>query len=567
MGSVIAAAGFFFFPLVELRPNVVASGIGFNLFELQDDARYVLLFGLALVPLVVAFREDRLTRGWILALLGALMMTLTLWLPTLEGVNLIENAAQYLEEGQPVTNPRLLPSIGIALGVFGGFIVSFSGVIDLQAAGTSRLVIFIAGSLGFVGIYFLFRNGSLDTYSLLQEYYTRGTTLNIRFIEHTIFVTVSLLVGTILGIALGLWASRSKAVAPVILYAVGIIQTVPSLALFGILLVPLAQLGDQSFESTLLIFAVTGVVSAFQIGLLVFIGNRFGRIFNFILLISTTLVATIPLSLFVIVLVSFLFEIISKLLIEDEYAGQATLVGAIFLFTFIAWIVRRRGIAFTRFSLVGSVLDLFTGLTGRLSGNEPTDKRLEPVNYERRLAYDLILGTVIAVVFGLALFFDATNDFFANESSISTIELRDLGVKGIGVTPALIALTLYSLLPLVRNTYAGLNNVDPAIIDSGKGMGMTPRQIFFSIELPLAFPIIMAGVRNAGVALVGIGAVASAIGAGGLGDFIFRGIVNTSLDNILLGTIPAILFAFGLDFGLRAIELLLTSPGIRQAGQ
>jgi osmoprotectant transport system permease protein len=131
------------------------------------------------------------------------------------------------------------------------------------------------------------------------------------------------------------------------------------------------------------------------------------------------------------------------------------------------------------------------------------------------------------------------------------------------VAPALVALTLYSLLPLVRNTYAGLENVDNAIIDSGRGMGMTPAQIFFQIELPLAFPVIMAGVRNAGVALVGIGTVATVIGAGGLGDFVIQGIVNTSIDQILLGALPAIALAMVLDALLRFVEGLLTSPGIR----
>ena len=92
---------------------------------------------------------------------------------------------------------------------------------------------------------------------------------------------------------------------------------------------------------------------------------------------------------------------------------------------------------------------------------------------------------------------------------------------------------------------------------------MTPSQRFFQIELPIAIPVIMAGVRNAGVSLVGIGAVASVIGAGGLGDFILQGIINTSIDQIMLGAIPAVLLAAVLDAGLRGLERLMTSPGIR----
>ena len=95
-------------------------------------------------------------------------------------------------------------------------------------------------------------------------------------------------------------------------------------------------------------------------------------------------------------------------------------------------------------------------------------------------------------------------------------------------------------------------------------MGMTTTQIFFQIELPLAFPIIMAGVRNAGISLVGIAAVASIIGAGALGDFILLGVNTTSVDLILLGAIPAIILAVILDAMMQILEELLTSPGIQR---
>ena len=95
-------------------------------------------------------------------------------------------------------------------------------------------------------------------------------------------------------------------------------------------------------------------------------------------------------------------------------------------------------------------------------------------------------------------------------------------------------------------------------------MGMTPAHIFFQIELPLAFPVIMAGVRNAGISLVGIAAVASVVGAGALGDFILLGVNTTSIDQILLGAIPAVVLAVFLDAILQILEGLFTSPGIRQ---
>jgi ABC-type proline/glycine betaine transport system permease subunit len=176
----------------------------------------------------------------------------------------------------------------------------------------------------------------------------------------------------------------------------------------------------------------------------------------------------------------------------------------------------------------------------------------------------LRLGLVTASLVGLALVIvDAAGQVIGTRT-LETLTVRDLGVSGIGTAPALIALTLYSLLPLVRNTYAGLKNIDPAVIDSGRGMGMTASQIFFRIELPMAFPVIMAGVRNAGISLVGIAAVASIIGAGALGDFILLGVNTTSIDLILLGAIPAIGLAVVLDTMLQILEALFTSPGIRQ---
>jgi osmoprotectant transport system permease protein len=98
-------------------------------------------------------------------------------------------------------------------------------------------------------------------------------------------------------------------------------------------------------------------------------------------------------------------------------------------------------------------------------------------------------------------------------------------------------------------------------------MGMSAAQRFMQIELPLALPVIMAGVRNASVALVGIAAIATVIGAGGLGDFILGGIINTSIDQILLGAFPAVMLAVLLDAVLRATEHLLVSPGIRASGE
>lgn len=129
---------------------------------------------------------------------------------------------------------------------------------------------------------------------------------------------------------------------------------------------------------------------------------------------------------------------------------------------------------------------------------------------------------------------------------------------GIGKTPAIVALTVYALLPLIRNTYIGIQNIDPAIREAGKGMGMTDWQLLVQVELPLASSVILAGIRVATVISVGIATIAAAIGGGGLGVFIFRGISTVNNQLILAGAIPAALIALGADFGLGLIEKQLT---------
>ncbi len=119
---------------------------------------------------------------------------------------------------------------------------------------------------------------------------------------------------------------------------------------------------------------------------------------------------------------------------------------------------------------------------------------------------------------------------------------------GTGKTPAIIALILYALLPLIRNTYVGIINVDPSLKEAGLGMGMTDWQLLFKVEIPLALGVILSGIRIATVICVGITTIASAVGGGGLGVFIFRGISTVNTDLILAGAIPAALMALGADW-------------------
>jgi osmoprotectant transport system permease protein len=123
---------------------------------------------------------------------------------------------------------------------------------------------------------------------------------------------------------------------------------------------------------------------------------------------------------------------------------------------------------------------------------------------------------------------------------------------------AILALALYALLPLIRNTYVGIQGVDRSVVEAGKGMGMTSRQLLFQVELPLALGVIIAGVRVATVISVGLATIAAAIGAGGLGEYIFRGLAMVNNQVILAGAIPAAAMALLADVGLGWLEKQLS---------
>ncbi|MDB5614525.1 MAG: transporter permease [Devosia sp.] len=140
---------------------------------------------------------------------------------------------------------------------------------------------------------------------------------------------------------------------------------------------------------------------------------------------------------------------------------------------------------------------------------------------------------------------------------------RDIGISGIGAAPALVALFAYSLLPIVSNTVVGLQSVSPAAIDAAKGMGMTGRQRLFAVELPLAFPVILTGIRIVLVQNIGLATIAALIGGGGFGVFVFQGIGQTAMDLVLLGAVPTVALAFAAAVVLDAL-VELTSRGSRR---
>lgn len=184
--------------------------------------------------------------------------------------------------------------------------------------------------------------------------------------------------------------------------------------------------------------------------------------------------------------------------------------------------------------------------------------------------FSMIIATILAVTLGIVV---------TRVPWLKTILLGGTGVLqtipslallgfmipifGIGVKTAIAALFLYSLLPIMRNTYTGIKDVDRATIEAARGVGMTNMQILFKVELPLAIPVIMAGIRTAAVINVGNATLAAFIGAGGLGDFIFLGITRGIDGLILLGAIPATLLAIVLETFFSAVERWTTPEGLK----
>ncbi len=139
-----------------------------------------------------------------------------------------------------------------------------------------------------------------------------------------------------------------------------------------------------------------------------------------------------------------------------------------------------------------------------------------------------------------------------------------IALPTIGVVPAIVALVLYALLPILRNTYTGIRQVDSSVIEVARGMGMKPHQILLQIELPLSLPFIMAGVRIAAVWTIGVATLCALIGAGGLGDLIIKGLRSIQIDYLLAGTIPAAILAVIFDWVLSLLEKWLTPQGLTQ---
>jgi osmoprotectant transport system permease protein len=182
----------------------------------------------------------------------------------------------------------------------------------------------------------------------------------------------------------------------------------------------------------------------------------------------------------------------------------------------------------------------------------------------------LLLGIIVAVPLGVILtrFPKVASVVIGITSALQTVPSLALlalmiPILGVGKIPAIVALFIYSLLPILRNTYIGMKNVDWNYRDVAKGMGMTNLQSIISVELPLAIPTIMAGIRLSAVYVLAWATLASYIGAGGLGDLIFSGLNNYQLPLIFAGTIPVTIFALLADWLLGVLENKLTPAALR----
>ncbi|GGH19721.1 ABC transporter permease [Paenibacillus segetis] len=197
---------------------------------------------------------------------------------------------------------------------------------------------------------------------------------------------------------------------------------------------------------------------------------------------------------------------------------------------------------------------------------------LEKTNEHINLSLiSVLIACVIAIPIGIVLtaYKRLANTVITTVSVIQTIPSLALfgfmiPILGIGTKPAIIALTLYALLPILQNTYVGISGVNPALIEAGTGMGMTRWQILWMVQLPIARSIIMAGVRLVAVQTISLATIATYIAAGGLGDIITRGISMINTTTILEGAVPVSLLVIIVNVLLLGLNRVLTPKGLRQ---
>ena len=365
------------FGWLTLKPNRLADGTSLRLWDSAGWSIAAIILGLWLFCLILSLFGKRRRQVIVLGIILNIIFIVTFLLAGIAARNLLQGATSFA---------RISPGAGIWITSLGAYISIFSCRQRLNGSPVWQNLISWSG-LAAVGI--LLGTGWLNDLSIVKEFLDQELRFRQELINHVIIFVSSVIVGTLIGIPLGIWATRSRYAEKPIFFVSNILQTVPSLALFGLLIAPLSALS---------------------------------------------------------------------------------------------------------------------------------------------LAFPV---------------------------------LREWGISGIGPAPAIIALIFYSLLPIVRNTYVSLTQLDPAIIDAGLGMGMGRSQVFRWIEVPLSTPLVLEGVRTASVQAVGNTAVAALIGAGGLGWFIFQGITQAADDVVILGALPIIGLALIVDAIMRLTVRISTPKGLR----
>jgi osmoprotectant transport system permease protein len=380
-GSLIGLASLLF-GWLTLKPNRIATGTGLNLWQGFDWTGAVVIIALWVLSFGLSLAGKKRLQALSLGIIANVIIIASFLFAGLSATRLLEQEAAAFA--------RVSLGAGFWVTLAGAYVVIFGA---RHTVGDSRLWKHVITWTGLSVTVLLLLAGWLNSLSVMQEFLGHEERFLQELLQHVFLFGGSVVIGTIIGVSLGIWATRSRRAEKPVFYFSNITQTIPSLALFGLLIAPLSAL-------------------------------------------------------------SFSFPV-----------------------------------------------------------------------------------------------------------------LRDIGIRGVGPAPAFIALVIYSLLPIVRNTYVSLRQVDPAVIDAGLGMGMSRRQVFRKVEIPLATPIVLEGVRIASVQSVGLAAVAALIGAGGLGWFIFRGVGQAASDLIFLGAIPIIILALVVDATMRAIIRVATPRGLAGVNQ
>ncbi|CDG82392.1 ABC transporter permease [Janthinobacterium agaricidamnosum] len=293
---------------------------------------------------------------------------------------------------------------------------------------------------------------------IVLEYREVADVFQQEFLRHILLVGAALPLVILAGAAIGVLAVRKPACEGVLLSVTGFLQTVPSIALFGLLLPLLSVYGRQVTVAGALLFAL-----------------------------------------------------------------------ALLVLTGAGWLLLKRWPQPLLLTVYGVVIAL--GLL------------------------------VLLPVFGLTVYQLMADGAAFIASLHASATLAELGLRGLGAAPAIVALVLYGIWPIVVHTHAGLGSVPAAILEAARGMGMSSRQIFWRVELPLAAPFLVQGVRGALLLLIGLTTVAVLVNAGGLGFFLLRGTEQSVSDLVLLGSLPVVALAFGADALTRLLAWALTPRG------